>query len=92
MSSPDKDRTSLDVRRVPKAAWKRAVGDAVTGLPTGGVVEIVADGDPIEIWHALEALLAGRFTWEYAEEGPAAWRVRVGKPEGGEASPHEWKR
>lgn len=80
MSSLTEDAVRLDVRRVPKSAWKRAVCDSFARLSPGGVVEIVADGDPIEIWHALDSLLAGRFTWEYAEEGPAAWRVRVGKP------------
>ena len=37
------------------------------------------DHDPKPLRYQFEAELPGTFTWEYLEEGPEAWRVRIGK-------------
>ena len=71
--------SAIDIRRIPQAFWSAALGGAIGRLSRGQEVEIVAEDDPMEVWHLLEALLPGRFTWDYAERGPAQWRVRVGR-------------
>lgn len=76
---PAADISAVDIRRIPPAFWKAALSGAFGRLSGGEVVEIVAENDPMEAWHLLEALLPGRFTWAYAERGPATWRVRVGR-------------
>jgi uncharacterized protein (DUF2249 family) len=70
---------AVDIRRIPKSFWCAAVGAAFGRLGAGETVEIVAEDDPLEVWHLLEALLPGRFTWSYLENGPATYRVVVGR-------------
>jgi uncharacterized protein (DUF2249 family) len=77
--TPARDIASVDIRRIPPVFWTAAVSGAFGRLSGSDVVEIVAADDPMEVWHLLEALLPGRFTWDYAERGPARWRVRVGR-------------
>ena len=75
----DADFSAVDIRRIPHAFWSAAISGAIGRLSKGEEVEIVAEDDPMEVWHLLEALLPGRFTWDYAERGPDRWRVRVGR-------------
>jgi uncharacterized protein (DUF2249 family) len=37
------------------------------------------DHDPKPLRYQLEAMNPGQITWEYLEQGPALWRVRVGR-------------
>lgn len=34
------------------------------------------------VYHQFAAELPNRFTWDYLEQGPEAWRVRIGRPDG----------
>ena len=45
----------------------------------GEALELVNDHDPKPLRYQFEAELPGTFTWDYLEEGPEAWRVRIGK-------------
>lgn len=38
------------------------------------------DHDPKPLYYQFEAEHAGQFTWEYLEQGPEVWRVRIGRP------------
>ncbi|BBE72760.1 DUF2249 domain-containing protein [Oharaeibacter diazotrophicus] len=69
---------SVDIGNIPPSFWKAMIAGAVGEMRSGGALELVAEEDPIDVWHLLEAMLPGRFTWSYAENGPARWRVRVG--------------
>ena len=48
----------------------------------GGAFELVNDDDPKPLYYQLEAEQTGKFTWEYLEEGPEAWRVKIGRTAG----------
>ena len=37
------------------------------------------DHDPKPLRYQFEAENAGEFSWEYLEEGPEVWRVRIGR-------------
>jgi uncharacterized protein (DUF2249 family) len=37
------------------------------------------DRGPKPLYSRLAAENAGQFTWEYLEEGPEVWRVRIGR-------------
>ncbi|MDR7525880.1 MAG: DUF2249 domain-containing protein, partial [Armatimonadota bacterium] len=48
----------------------------------GEAFELVNDHDPKPLYYQFAAELPGQFTWQYLEQGPEVWRVRIGKPVG----------
>jgi uncharacterized protein (DUF2249 family) len=48
-------------------------------LEVGTAFVLVNDHDPKPLYYQLAAENAGQFTWEYLEEGPEVWRVRIGR-------------
>ncbi|MEP7764823.1 DUF2249 domain-containing protein [Sanguibacter sp. 25GB23B1] len=48
-------------------------------LPVESGFVLVNDHDPKPLYYQLAAENPGQFTWEYLEEGPEVWRVRIGR-------------
>jgi uncharacterized protein (DUF2249 family) len=71
--------TVLDVREIPPRERHPQILDTFAGLASGESMELVNDHDPKPLRYQFEAELPGTFTWTYLEEGPEAWRVRIGK-------------
>ena len=75
------DRT-LDVRSEPPARRHTLIFETFAALTPGGAFELVNDHDPKPLRYQFEAEHAGDFTWDYVEEGPVVWRVRIGRTGG----------
>jgi uncharacterized protein (DUF2249 family) len=71
--------TTLDVRTEPPARRHALIFDTFAGLSAGNGFELVNDHDPKPLYYQLEAEQTGRFSWEYLEQGPEVWRVRIGR-------------
>lgn len=66
----------LDVRAVPHAIRHATVFGALSAIPVGGSLDLVAPHDP----KPLLAQIADRepgVTVRYLDEGPDAWRLRL---------------
>nr|WP_231979621.1 DUF2249 domain-containing protein [Tessaracoccus coleopterorum] len=53
-------------------------------LPRPGVGQGLRTGQrprPEALWYQFDAEFKNQFTWDYLEQGPTVWRVRIGKPE-----------
>lgn len=74
------DTVSLDVRPVePKDRFERIMA-AYEALADGGTLELAVDHDPKCMYYTLKATRGdAAFTFEYLENGPETWRVRVRK-------------
>lgn len=72
------DIVTLDVRPVePKDRFERIMG-AYEALPVQGTLELVVDHDPKCMYYTLRATRGDdAFRFEYLEDGPEVWRVRV---------------
>ena len=75
-SMPD---TVLDVRSEAPARRHELIFDTFAALPSGAAFELVNDHDPKPLYYQLEAEQTGRFSWQYLEQGPEAWRVRIAR-------------
>jgi uncharacterized protein (DUF2249 family) len=73
------DTTTLDVRTEPPARRHTLIFDTFDQLAAGHGFELVNDHDPKPLYYQLEAEQTGRFSWEYLEQGPEVWRVRIGR-------------
>lgn len=71
--------TVLDVREMAPRERHPTILATFGGLASGQAMELVNDHDPKPLRYQFEAELPGTFAWEYLEEGPEAWRVRIGK-------------
>ncbi len=71
---------TLDIRTIPPMYRHPLIFDKFAALEPGEGFELVNDHNPKPLYYQFQAELAGQFTWEYLEEGPEAWRVRIGRP------------
>jgi uncharacterized protein (DUF2249 family) len=76
----------LDVTQVePKDRFERIMG-AYEGLGPGQALQLTVDHDPKCMYYTLKATRGdAAFTFEYLENGPEVWTVRVARTNGSEA-------
>lgn len=71
--------TVLDVREMAPRDRHPTILSTFDALAAGQALELVNDHDPKPLRYQFEAELPDTFTWDYLEEGPEVWRVRIGK-------------
>ncbi len=72
--------TQLDVRNEIPARRHTLIFETYTALEPGTGFVLVNDHDPKPLYYQFDAEHKGDFTWDYLEEGPEVWRVRIGRP------------
>ena len=73
--------TILDVRSEPPARRHDLIFQSYHDLAPGEGFVLVNDHDPKPLWYQFEAEYAGVYSWDYLEQGPEVWRVRIGRPQ-----------
>ncbi len=71
---------TLDVRSEPPARRHTLIFENYAALAPGSAFELVNDHDPKPLYYQFEAEHTGQFSWDYLEQGPEVWRVRIGRP------------
>ncbi len=71
--------TTLDVRRLPHVQRQPLLFAAFRQLAPGQAFRLVNDHDPVPLYGRLMAAFPGLVAWEYIEQGPEVWQVRIGK-------------
>lgn len=69
----------LDIRPIPPARRHPLIFDKFAGLGSGEGFVLVNDHNPKPLYYQFQAEYTGQFTWEYQQEGPDEWRVRIGR-------------
>lgn len=69
----------LDIRPLPPAQRHPLIFQRFEALAPGETFILVNDHDPKPLYYQFQAERTGQFTWEYLQEGPQEWRVRVGR-------------
>ncbi len=72
-------QSTIDVRTMPPAQRHTTIFQTYEQLKAGDAFELVNDHDPKPLYYQFAAEHAGQFNWEYLEQGPRVWRVRIGK-------------
>ncbi len=75
---PQDDRT-LDVRTETPRDRHSLIFATFAELPADTAFVLVNDHDPKPLYYQLAAENTDQFTWDYLEEGPEVWRVRIGR-------------
>ena len=76
----------LDVRALPPRRRHSLIFETYHGLGKGESFVLVNDHDPKPLYYQFAAEHEGEFTWAYEEQGPEAWRVRIGKTKDAETA------
>lgn len=71
----------LDVRDLPPAQRHERIFEAYAELDTGEAFVLVNDHDPKPLYHQFEAEAGDEFRWDYRQQEPGEFRVRIGKSE-----------
>ncbi len=68
----------LDVREIAPRQRHELIFDTFKALKSGEAFILINDHDPKPLYYQFKAELEGLFTWDYLEQGPDVWRVRIG--------------
>ena len=74
------EETIIDVRRTPPAQRHPLIFETFERLSAGESFVLVNDHDPKPLYYQFQAERTGQFTWEYLQQGPEEWKVRIGRP------------
>ncbi|GIX49390.1 MAG: hypothetical protein KatS3mg131_3601 [Candidatus Tectimicrobiota bacterium] len=75
----ERAETVLDVRPLPPAQRHGLIFETFARLQPGEAFVLVNDHDPKPLYYQFLHEKAGQFSWEYVEQGPEVWRVRIGR-------------
>lgn len=73
------NETTLDIRTLPPIQRHPLIFSQFEALETGQGFVLVNDHDPKPLFYQFQAERTDQFTWDYLEEGPKVWRVRIGR-------------
>ncbi|HEU0113209.1 MAG TPA: DUF2249 domain-containing protein [Thermomicrobiales bacterium] len=73
------DAMTLDVREVTPRERHPLIFDSVASLSPGQSLRLVNDHDPKPLYYQFMAEHPGEVGWQYLEEGPDVWQVRITK-------------
>jgi len=73
------DEEPLDVRPIPPKDKHPTIFETFDELAPGESFVLVNDHDPKPLYYQFEAERPGEMEWEYLDEGPEVWRVRLTK-------------
>lgn len=69
----------LDVTRIEPRFKHATIFQTFDGLDVGESFVLRNDHDPVPLRYQFQAERPDAFGWEYLEQGPATWRVRLTK-------------
>jgi uncharacterized protein (DUF2249 family) len=70
---------TLDVRTTAPAQRHPLIFSTFEALAPGECFILVNDHDPKPLYYQFKVERDGQFTWDYIEQGPQDWRVRIGR-------------
>ncbi len=69
----------IDVREIPPRGRHELIFETYGELAVGEAFRIINDHDPKPLYYQFQAEMPGQVGWEYLEDGPETWQVRISK-------------
>jgi uncharacterized protein (DUF2249 family) len=80
MTTTQSFKATIDVRHIIPRERHPLIFSTFDHLDAGEALLLVNDHDPKPLFYQFQAESKGEFTWDYLENGPEVWQVRIGKP------------
>ncbi len=74
----------LDVREIVPRERHPLIFKTFDDLKEGESFILINDHDPKPLYYQFLHEREGQFTWQYLEQGPEVWRVRITKTKAGQ--------
>ncbi len=74
---PDAQPRDLDVREIAPRIRHSLIFQTFDNLATGDGFVLINDHDPKPLYYQFQAERTAEFEWEYVQQGPEEWRVRI---------------
>lgn len=71
--------TTIDVREISPRERHPLIFQTFDALRPGTAMRLVNDHDPKPLYYQFMAEHPGEVGWDYLEEGPETWQVRISK-------------
>jgi uncharacterized protein (DUF2249 family) len=79
MATQGTEKVTVDVREIVPRERHPLIFTTFDGLAPGEALRLVNDHDPKPLYYQFMAERPGQVGWEYLEEGPDTWQVRITK-------------
>jgi uncharacterized protein (DUF2249 family) len=76
---PTAETTTIDVRAIPRPMRHPLIFNTFDRLERDESIHVVSDHYPRPLRYLFDVKYSGAFTWDYVEEGPDAWCIRIGR-------------
>lgn len=70
---------TVNATEYPPHLKHKVIFETFEGLKLGEAMLLVNDHDPRPLRYQFESTHADHFTWEYLEQGPVTFRVKISK-------------
>lgn len=70
---------AIDVRTIPPFERHPTIFGMINALDVEESFVIISDHDPRPLHYQIQSRYPGLVSWEYVEQGPEIWRVRIGR-------------
>ena len=81
MNNPNIYVKTIDARFIPPRERHPLIFQTFDALQPGEAFLLVNDHAPTPLHYQFMHERENQFTWDYVQEGPEIWQVRIGKPE-----------
>jgi uncharacterized protein (DUF2249 family) len=75
------ENKTVDVRQVEPRERHPLIFESFEKLSAGEAFILINDHDPKPLYYQFKFEREGEFTWDFIEQGPHTWQVRIGKRE-----------
>lgn len=72
-------KTTVVATEYPPQLKHKTIFAAYNELESGEAMLLVNDHDPVPLRFQFESMHPGKFTWEYIEQGPDTFQVKIAK-------------
>jgi uncharacterized protein (DUF2249 family) len=70
---------AIDVRIIPPFDRHPRIFWMLETLKADQCFMVISDHDPRPLHYQIQTKFPGLFSWDYVEQGPEVWRVRIGR-------------
>jgi uncharacterized protein (DUF2249 family) len=70
---------TVNATEYPPQLKHKVIFETFNGLQSSEAMLLINDHDPMPLRFQFESMHKGAFTWDYLEQGPDVFRVRIGK-------------
>lgn len=69
----------VNATEYPPAVKHSVICDTFDRLKTQEAMLLINDHDPLPLRFQFQSIYSGSFTWEYIEQGPVIYQIKIGK-------------